>query len=767
MRIFAVAVAATIVIGAAMQSPPDYRNPNLPAEKRVADLLARMSLEEKVAQTHALWQQKNLISDENGRFSPSKAKDVLKNGIGEITRPGERKSPRETAEFTNAVQKWVAENTRLGIPVMFHEEGLHGDAAPGSTSFPQAIALASTWDPALVERVYGAVAKEVRARGAQQVLTPVLDLARDPRWGRTEETYGEDPYLVSRIGVACVRGFQGKGEAIDRDHVIATLKHFAVHGQPEGGVNVAPGNYSERIVREEFLAPFEAAIREGGAMSVMPSYNEIDGIPSHANKWLLGKVLRGEWAFKGFVVSDYSGILDLRRLHHVAATNDEAAAIALETGVDLELPDIDCYRDLANLVKREGVRMAALDATVARILRAKFLTGLFEHPYVDVAETGRVINSAAHRALALEAARKSIILLKNEGGLLPLDRAKLSSIAVIGPNAQKCHLGGYSDDPGRCVGILDGIREKAGPSIKVLYAEGCKITKDGGNWYADKVELSDPKEDERLIAEAVETARRADVAVLVVGGNESESREAWSETHLGDRASIELLGRQNELVKAVHATGKPVVVFLIHGRPLAIEWIAGNVPAILDGWYLGQEGGIAAGEVLFGEFNPAGRLPVTIPRSVGHIPAYYNHKPSARRGYLFADKTPLFPFGHGLSYTTFRYSNLKVSPEAIGAAGTAAASVDVTNTGSRAGEEVAQLYIRDLVSSVTRPVKELKGFERIALAPGETRTVRFAITPEALSFLNQDMSRVVEPGEFEIMAGGSSATVVTTKLVVR
>ncbi len=746
---------------------PDYRNQRLPVEKRVADLLGRMTLEEKVAQTHALWRQKSRIMDASGNFAPEKANEVLQHGMGQITRPGEKKTPRETALFTNAVQKWVLENTRLGIPVMFHEEGLHGDAAPGSTSFPQAIALASTWDPALVEQVFTVVAREIRARGAQQALTPVLDLARDPRWGRTEETYGEDPYLVSQIGMACVRGFQGRGPAIDKDHIIATVKHFAVHGQPEGGTNSAPANYSERVVREDFLAPFEAAITKAGAMSVMASYNEIDGVPSHTNKWLLGRVLRQEWGFCGFVVSDYNGIDELMTLHHVAADQQTAAKRAIEAGVDLELPDISAYRNLAALVREGRIQQAALDGAVARILRAKFLTGLFEHPYVDEGEADRVTNTPESRVLARRAAQKSIVLLKNQGGLLPLDRSKLKTIAVIGPNAAKCHLGGYSDNPGKTVSILEGIQAKTGAAVKVVYEEGCKITKDGGDWNADKVELSDPAEDARSIARAAEVARAADVAIVVAGGNESTSREAWSTTHLGDRDSIEMVGRQNELVKAVAATGTPTVVFLINGRPLAIEWIAENVPAIIEGWYLGEEGGNAAADALFGDANPGGRLPITFPRNVGQIPAFYNRKPSAKRGYLFASTAPLFPFGHGLSYTTFEYKNLKITPAEIASGGQAVVSVDVTNIGKLAGDEVVQMYIHDVVSSVTRPVKELKGFERITLKSGETRTVQFPVTPDRLWMLNEEMKRVVEPGDFEIMVGPSSADTQTVRLNVR
>jgi beta-glucosidase len=653
-------------------STPAYKDPQLPVGQRVDDLLSRMTLEEKIAQTHALWQQKRLIMDAQGNFSPDKAQAVLQYGIGQITRASEGKGPKEEAIFTNAIQRFLLEHTRLGIPAIVHEESLHGFVARGATSFPQAIALASTWDPELVERVFSVAAAEIRARGGHQALTPVLDVARDPRWGRTEETYGEDPYLASRLGVACVRGFQGKGPTIDKQHIIATAKHFAVHGQPESGTNAAPGNYSERIIREVFLPSFEAAITEGGAQSVIASYNEIDGIPSHANHWLLGEVLRQEWGFRGFVVSDYHGISELQSPHHVVATPAQAAKAALEAGVDLELPDIVCYGTLAQQIREGRISEATLDRAVARLLRAKFLLGLFEDPYVDADSVEKVTNTPEHRALALEAAREAIILLKNQNNLLPLGTRKINTLAVIGPNAALCHLGGYSEDPGKTVSILEGIKTKAGSAIKVLYAEGCKITaNDQGwrSWYADKVELPNPHEDDERIAQAVLVAKEADVAILVLGGNEQTSREAWAENHLGDRDSLDLIGRQNDLVKAVLAAAKPTVVFLINGRPLSINYIAENVPAILEGWYLGEETGTAVADVLFGDFNPAGRLPITFPRSAGQLPAYYNYKPSARLGYLFGNISLLFPFGYGLSYATFKYANLKLSPERSGPMG--------------------------------------------------------------------------------------------------
>jgi len=757
------------------EDKPPYRDAGLPVESRVADLLARMTLEEKVAQLVAIWEQKTKIQDEKGVFDPEKARTVLAHGIGQVSRPSEIKGgpagpatrgPREHAVFVNAVQKWVIENTRLGIPAMFHEEALHGLANPRGTHFPVPLALASTWDPALVERLMSVAALEARARGCQEVLSPVLDLARDPRWGRTEETYGEDPYLVARLGVAAIRGYQGDRLPLGKDKVLATAKHFAAHGPHEGGINTAPTNVSERIVREELLPPFEAAITEAGAHCVMPSYNELDGIPAHKSRWLLEQVLRREWGFRGLVVSDYFAVRQLAERHGVAADLADAARQAIEAGIDLELPDAEAFATLAGQVKEGRLSEATVDRAVARVLRAKMLAGLFEEPYVDPDRAERVANAPEHRALALEAARKAIVLLKNDGGRLPLDRGKLRTLAVIGPNAAGVHLGGYSSDPGRGVSVLQGIRDVAGPGVRVLHAEGVRITEHPANWWQDKVVLGDPAKNRQRIQEAVRVARQADVVVLVLGTNESVSREAWADEHLGDVADLSLPARQDDLVEAVRATGKPLVAVLLNGRPLAVTELAETVPAILEGFYLGQEGGTAVAEVLFGDVNPGGKLPISIPRHVGQLPVYYNRKPTSFRPYLGTSREPLWAFGHGLSYTTFALGPVTVSPETIGPAGRATVSVEVANTGSRAGDEVVQLYVRDRVASVTRPVKELKGFARVSLAPGEKETVRFTLGPEALWLFDEGMRRVVEPGRFDVMVGTSSTTLVTAALDV-
>jgi beta-glucosidase len=743
-----------------------YQNRDLPIDQRVGDLLARMTLEEKAAQMTCVWQQKaDTLVDSEGRFDAARARAAFAHGhgIGQIGRPSDAaggRNAREQAELTNAIQRFFMEESRLGIPVIFHEECLHGHAARDATSFPQPIGLAATFNPALVERLYTMTAEEARVRGTHQALTPVVDVARDPRWGRVEETFGEDPYLVSRMGIAAVRGFQGDGSYRDKKHVLATLKHFVAHGQPESGMNCAPVNVSMRVLRETFLAPFRAAIREGGAASVMASYNEVDGLPSHANAWLLRDVLRDEWGFDGFVVSDYYAICELGHRpethgHFVAHDKKEACALAVRAGVNIELPEPDCYRHLVELVRDGTLAESELDDLVAPMLRAKFALGLFEDYYVDPDHAGRVVGADAHRDLALSAARETITLLKNEGGLLPLDLRTLGTIAVIGPNAHRSLLGGYSGIPKHDVTVLDGIRAYVGDRAVVAYSEGCKITLDG-SWNADPVFASDPEIDRRQIAEAVEVAKGADVIVLAIGGNEQTSREAWNLNHMGDRASLELLGRQNELVDAMVATGKPVVALVFNGRPLSFVHLAGAVPAILECWYLGQECGRAVAETLFGENTPSGKLPITVARSAGHLPAFYNYKPSARRGYLFDDVSPLFPFGFGLSYTTFEISDVRLSRPVIHRDESTSVSARVRNTGTRAGAEVVQLYIRDRVSSVTRPVKELKGFAKVYLEPGETATVELPITCDALAFYGVDMRYAVEPGCFDIMLGASS-----------
>jgi beta-glucosidase len=749
----------------AQTPPPDYRNPNLPIEQRVADLLKRMTLEEKVGQLTMVRRGNFGILDTTGKFNDTNARQAFRQMFG----PDSKINPRDAAILRNAVQRYLREKTPLGIPALFMGEALHGFMENGSTSFPQALGLSSTWDLDLVQQAFTAIADEMASAGDNQAFSPVLNLARDPRWGRTEETYGEDPYLAARMGVAAIEGLQGHDFMIDRHHVLATAKHFAAYEESEGGRNLAPANFSERVLRDIFFEPFRAAVEEARAGSIMAAYNEIDGIPCHVNSWLLNRVLRQEWGFQGYVTSDGGGLQMLISLHHVAANNADAARMALEAGVDYDLSDGSVYNTLVEQVQAGRVPESEVDKAVARVLAAKFRLGLFENPYVDPDYAERIRNSPDHQKLALKAAQEAIVLLKNEGKLLPLDLKKLKTIAVLGPNAADVHLGGYSREPARSVSILEGIRNRVGPGVKVLYAEGCKITtgvQGWRAWYVDKVEVPDAKSQLESIQAATEVARKADAAIVVVGENESTNREAWSEKHLGDRDSLDLIGYQEQLVQAVVGTGTPTVVFLINGRPLSINYVAAHVPAILEGWYLGQEGGTAAANVLFGDVNPGGKLPVTFPRSVGQLPAYYNHKPSLERSYLLTNSKPLFPFGYGLSYTTFRFENLRVQPGVIGAGGTAMVSVDVLNTGNREGDEVPQFYIHQRVSPVTQPVMQLRGFRRITLKPGEKKTVEFKLTPDLLSILDLDMRRVVQPGVFDLMVGPSSAETTSVPLEV-
>src|SRR5580658_4340397 len=594
----------------ASDATPAYKNPKLPSAKRTQDLLSRMTLEEKAAQMMCIWQQKaETMVDAGGNFDLAKAKKAFRNGrgLGQVGRPsdaGGGKSARGMAELTNAIQKFFLENTRLGIPVIFHEECLHGHAAPDGTSFPQPIALGATFDPALVESLFTMTALEARLRGAHHALTPVVDVAREPRWGRVEETYGEDPYLVSRLGIAAVRGFQGDRNFRDKRHILATLKHFVGHGQPESGMNCAPANVSLRVLRETFFYTFKEALREAGAVTIMASYNEVDGVPSHANKWLLKNVLRKEMGFRGFIVSDYYAIWELgyRPDAHgqfVAKDKKESARLAVEAGVNIELPDPDCYKYLVELVKKGALKESQLDEMVAPMLYWKFALGLFDDPYVDPEFAEQVVRKPGHRELSVTAAREAITLLKNDGGAAPVDLGGMKTIAVIGPNAHRQLLGGYSGVPLHNVTVLEGIREKVGKKAKVVYSEGCKITI-GGSWNQDAVTASDPDEDRRQIAEAVKVAKKADVIVLAIGGNEQTSREAWNLQHMGDRTSLDLIGRQDELVEAMAKLGKPVIAFLFNGRPLSINHLSQNVPVIYECFYLGQETGRAVADVLFG-----------------------------------------------------------------------------------------------------------------------------------------------------------------------
>lgn len=761
---------------------PPYRDASLPIGTRVADLLARMTLDEKLVQVCAIWDLKGLVLDATRCVDPALLRERFPLGVGQVSRPSDSKGegghaenngrgPAATAALVNAFQRHAREHTRLGVPVLFHEEGLHGYAAVGATCFPQAIALAGSFDRELVEAVNAVTAREMRARGAVLALTPVLDIARDPRWGRIEETFGEDPHLVAELGIAAVRGLQGRGEHLAPDKVLATLKHLAGHGQPEGGVNVGPAPLGERELRGYFLPPFERAVREAGASVVMASYNEIDGVPSHANAWLLGEVLRGEWGFTGAVVGDYFAVEQLASEHHVAAGSDDAAVRALAAGVDADLPNGAAYASLAAAVRAGHVPEAQLDEAVRRMLTLKFRAGLFEQPFVDETRAQARTHDAAARALALRAAERSVLLLKNDG-VLPLvlpgqaePGAPRPIWAVIGPNAAVPRLGSYSGTPPETVSLLEGLRQVVGERVELRHAQGVCITEGDDTW-ADEVRLTPRQLNVPLVDEAVAVAAAADLVILAVGDDERTSREAWAAHHLGDRSALDLPGDQQLLFERLQAAGKPVVVVLINGRPVASEPLVARASAIVEGWFLGEQGGLALARVLVGAVNPGAKLPLTIPRHVGQLPLFYNHKPSARRGYLFDDITPLFPFGFGLSYTRFEIGPPRLSQPTMPVDGVVQVEVEVVNVGERAGDEVVQLYVRDRVASVAQPVKALKGFERVSLAPGERRTVAFTLDAAALALWNLQMQRVVEPGGFDVMVGPDSQRLQSVLLTV-
>jgi beta-glucosidase len=750
---------------------PAYKNPKLAVSARVSDLLSKMTIEEKVAQLMGLWRGGIDEFDLEFMKDTEKVKEVLGKGANSIhpTFLG----VKDTVENRNRIQKYLVEETRLGIPMIFVDEGQHGMMRRETTVFPQAIGLACSWNPDLFEKVYSVIAKEIRSRGAHLVLSPVIDVCRDPRWGRVEETYGEDPYLNSELSCAAVKGLQGSSNGkVAPGHVAATLKHLVGHGQPEGGQNTAPASFALRTLHDYHMPPFKACIKKANPVNLMPSYNEVDGVPSHANKWLLQDVLRKEWGFKGMVVSDYYGVEQLANKHFVANDNKDAARIAFNCGVQYEFPQANAFRFLPELLKEGKIKKTDIDKAVSQILELKFMMGLFENPYVDVKEAVKVTKEAASDKLALKAAQESIVLLKNDK-LLPLSKTKYKKIAVIGPCAKYVSFGGYAGEPYNKLTLFDGIKNKVGKNTEVLYAEGCKITSNPTipffNWKLDEIKFPTKEENLKLIKQAVTVAKSAEVIILAIGENEHLCREAWAKNHIGDNMTLDLISQQDELVKAIVALGKPVVVYLMNGRPLSINFVEQNVPAIIEGWYMGQQTGTAAADIIFGDVNPSGKLTITVPKSAGQIPMFYNFKPSAQMNeYISQDNLPLYHFGYGLSYTKFGFSNIRLDKAKITKTGSAKVKVDVTNSGKVAGDEVVQLYIRDKVSSATRPVKELKGFKRISLKPKETKTVVLEITPDQLAYHNIEMKYVVEPGEFDIMVGNSSrdSDLLKTTLVV-
>lgn len=748
-------------------SRPIYKDPSKPIAQRVEDLLSRMTLDEKIHQACGMavagWitNPPEFVMLKNGKFQLKNALRLTEKCIGGFSEIVRYLSPEEGARLVNRIQEHALKKTRLGIPVLIVDEALHGCSAANCTAFPQAIGWASTWDEDLAYRMGRVINRECRLRGITQLLSPILDISRDPRWGRTEECLGEDPHLISRLGIGYVRGIQNDS---GRNGVISTLKHYGIHNSPEGGLNIGPTVADPRTVRDILLRPFEAVVKEAKPLSVMSAYSEWDGIPASANKWLLSDMLRDQWGFNGFVVSDYGSITMLADRHAVASDYADAGAQAMTAGVDMELPKIQCFGELAGKIRSGAIPEVLIDRAVRRILRVKFALGLFENPYASPLDAVRISDCTAHRQVALEAARKSIVLLKNDRKTLPIPKTA-RRIAVIGPNADAIRIGNYGTSGTRIVTALEGIRKLAPRGTSIIHTKGCEIY--GG--------------DTSGFADAMRIAENADIAILVIGEvsdwGAQNPNPICGEGY--DSDSITLAGHQLELVKEICRVQKNVVVVLYNGRPLATPWIKENVPAIVEAWYPGEEGGTALAEILFGRTNPSGRLPITIPATVGQLPVYYNHKPAARgfdkhpgtpdkpgRDYVFASPEPLFRFGHGLSYTTFKYSGLKVAPAKILAGESVTVSVDVKNTGRMAGEEVVQLYVRDCLASVTRPVKELRGFKRIRLTPGAKKKVSMTLRSSDLEFHDRRMNRVVEPGMFEVMVGGNSIDMIKTTFAI-
>jgi beta-glucosidase len=750
---------------AAAQSEPSkplYLDPTQPIDIRVDDLMKRMTLKEKIGQLNLPC----AYVDELGRTIPEKIEAARKFVAGTYTTdigPGSgfftladtlrQKDLSWEVNYFNELQKIALTETRLKIPLLEDEEGTHGAMFPGATVFPEGLAIGSTFDMSLVDRIYAASAEEARAIGIHILSTLVLELDRDPRMGRNMEAYTEDPYLYAQIAKNIVRGAQGLN--VDApDKVVALMTDFPTQSEPTSGLERGSIELSERSLRENYLVPWVAAF-DAGALGVMAGYPEIDDVPEHSSEKWNTDILRHELGFRGIVESEGDGF-DSLIYEDVAPTQKAAGAMALRAGVDMDITYEPAYMGpLVENVQQGHVSQALVDRAVRRVLEVKFRLGLFDHPYADLSHAEQVVHSRQHQELALEAAREGIVLLKNDNDLLPLKK-DLKSIAVIGPNADDgwSQLGDYSPSvvPHKITSILEGIREKLSPDAKVLYARGCDVI--GGA---------------KDFAQAVEAARKAEVAVVVVGehpdnAGKGDVRPTDGEGY--DIASLDLTGAQEDLVKAVQATGTPVVLVLVNGRPLSIRWEAAHLPAIAEAWEPGERGGEAVADVLFGDYNPSGRLAITIPRSSGQLPDYYDYKPSKSywigqgwthdRGYVDMPGTPLYPFGYGLSYTQFRYSNLRVDPAQIAHGGTAKVMVDVQNVGNRPGTETVEMYLHERYAPVSLPVEQLRGFERVTINPGETKTVTMTIRPEDLMLLDRDMLWKVAPGIFDVMIGNSA-----------
>ena len=755
------------------QEPILYKNPSIKTDERVSDLLGKMTIEEKVGQLLCFqgWEMYSK-TDDGVSYSEKLKNNIDNHHVGMFwatlrADPWTQKTlktglnPRLAAQATNEIQRYAVENTRLGIPILFAEECPHGHMAIGTTVVPTSIGQSSTWNPKLIEEMAAAIALEARLQGGHIGYGPVLDLAREPRWSRVEETYGEDPVLASRMGASMVKGFQGIdiGSGVN---VVSTLKHFVAYGVPEGGHNSAISNIGERDLFQNFMMPFKAAV-DAGALSIMTAYNSLDGIPCTSNGSLLNNIVRDEWGFNGFYVSDLGAIEGLVYSHRIAENLEQASLLSLNAGVDVDLGG-KSYQTLSSAIKEAKIDMTTVDSAVRRVLKIKFDMGLFENPYVDPEKAAATVRNKNHVELARKVARESIVLLKNDEQTLPLKK-DIRSIAVIGPNADNMYnqLGDYTapQDEQNVVTVLDGIKKYVGKNTMVTYVKGCDIR--------DTTQTNIP--------EAVEAAKNADVAIVVLGGSsardfkteyqdtgaaliktkETESKLSDMESGEGyDRSTLMVMGKQLELLDKVLETNTPVVVLLIEGRPLNLAGYEDKISALLTAWYPGQEGGNAISNILFGDYNPAGRLPISVSKSVGQLPVYYNNLIPERQRYVDGDSKPLFSFGHGLSYSEFEYSNLNIESHEDDGSVQIKITFELTNKGEYDGDEVPQLYIRDLVGSVVTPNKQLKDFQRIYLKSGERKTVSFNLNEEDLSLFNMKMQRVVEPGSFSIMVGAAS-----------
>ncbi|MHA0856843.1 glycoside hydrolase family 3 N-terminal domain-containing protein [Paenibacillus sp. CMAA1364] len=761
-----------------------YKDRNNSISDRVEHLLSLMTLEEKVGQLIQPfgWQTYENI---NGKITLTEAfkKQVDNGGVGSLygvlradpwtgVTIETGLSPAEGAEAVNEIQRYAIENSRLGIPILIGEECSHGHMAIGATVFPVPLSLGSTWNVDLYREMCRAVARETRSQGGAVTYSPVLDVVRDPRWGRTEECFGEDAYLISELAVASVEGLQGVSLNQD-DSVVATLKHFVGYGSSEGGRNAGPVHMGKRELLEVDMLPFKKAV-EAGAVSIMPAYNEIDGMPCTTNSELLQDILRTEWGFDGMVITDCGAIDMLATGHDTAEGGMDAAVQAISAGIDMEMSGEMFGKYLLEAVRQEKLDTSIVDTAVRRVLNLKFKLGLFDSPYADPKKASKVIGSEEHIALARKIAGEGIVLLKNEGKILPLSKES-GKIAVIGPNADVGYnqLGDYtSPQPNsRVTTVLGGIRSKiAEEPERVLYAPGCRIKHDSKEGFDY----------------ALDCAKEADTVVMVLGGSSARdfgegsidlktgaskvTDHSWSDMDCGegiDRMSLKLSGVQLELIQEIHKLGKPIVVVYINGRPIAEPWIEDHAHAILEAWYPGQEGGHAIADILFGDENPSGKLTISIPKHVGQLPVYYNGKRSRGKRYLEDDSQPRYPFGYGLSYTEFSYSNLRVQPEMIAADGEATVTVEVRNTGDREGAEVVQMYISDTFSVITRPAKELKGFRKVTLAPGESKLVEFTVGAEQLQYIGSDYKLVVEPGEFRVLVGKHVNDTLSVNLIVQ